>query len=120
MPSTMSEYQEKKERMISYLGGYCKECGTTDHLQIDHVDHTQKSFTVTENWGRSWSILQPELDKCQLLCKTCHLKKSIAEGSLAKGWSNQPRIKHGTTWTYNKHKCRCDLCTEAKKASYKK
>ena len=120
MASTMKEYQAKMEKVFEYLGGQRVKCGRTEGLHVDHIDHLTKSFTIGENWGRSWDVLEPELKKCQLLCKEHHLEKSKKEGSLAKGWTNQPRQKHGTAWSYIKYKCRCDDCKAAKKASVEK
>lgn len=120
MASTMSEYKAKMEKIFEYLGGKCVKCGSTEHLHVDHMDHLNKSFTISENWGRSWDVLEQELKKCQLLCKDHHLEKSKEEGSFAKGWTNQPRQKHGTAWSYIKYKCRCDDCKAAKARSAKK
>ena len=119
MASTMSEYKVKMQRIFNYLGGKCLNCNSTETLQIDNIDHFNKSFTIASNWGRSWDYLLPELNKCQLLCKDCHLSKSMSEGSLAKGWTNQPRQTHGTVWSYTKYKCRCQLCKSAKSESMK-
>lgn len=114
MASTMSEYRLKMLEIFRYLGGHCVKCGSTEQLHVDHIDHLTKSFTISENWGRSWETLEPELNKCQLLCKEHHLEKSKEEGSLAKGWTNQPRQTHGTVWSYSKYRCRCSLCKDAK------
>lgn len=116
MTSTMSEYRKKMQRIFDHLGSKCVTCGSTTQLHVDHIDHMNKSFTIANSWGLSWDKLIVELAKCQLLCKICHLTKSKAEGSLAKGWTNEPRQKHGTVWSYSKYKCRCDLCKAAKKA----
>mgnify|MGYP000051748726 CR=1 FL=1 len=119
MPSTTTEYQVKIRKIREYLGGVCSKCGATTNLHIDHIDHKLKRFTISSSWGRSWKILEPELRKCQLLCKTHHLEKTIEEGSLAKGWTTQPRQKHGTVWSYSKYKCRCALCKQAKSKASK-
>lgn len=120
MTSTMSEYKKKMEKIFDYLGGCCVKCGSNEQLHVDHVDHLTKSFTIGENWSRSWDTLEPELKKCQLLCKEHHLEKSKEEGSLAKGWTNQPRQIHGTVHSYIKYKCRCAECKKAKSLAMKK
>lgn len=33
------------------------------------------------------------------------------------GLTYAPPINHGTVYAYNKHKCRCDFCKEAKAIS---
>ena len=120
MASTMSEYQVRMRKIFDYLGARCVRCSCTENLHIDHINHLTKSFTIGENWSRSWDVLEPELKKCQLLCREHHLEKSKKEGSLAKGWTNQPRQKHGTVWSYIKYKCRCDDCKRAKAQASKK
>ena len=119
MASTMSEYQAKMQKIFDYLGGRCVKCGCVEDLHVDHINHLTKSFTIGENWSRSWDILEAELKKCQLLCKEHHLEKSKEEGSLAKGWNKQPRQTHGTVWSYSKYKCRCDLCKDVKSKAMK-
>ncbi len=120
MAAKISEYLDKKAKIQEYLGGCCRKCGRDDNLEVDHIDHKAKEFNVMKNWGWAWERLVPELNKCQLLCKTCHLEKSINEGSLAEGWASQPRKVHGTVWTYTRHKCRCDPCRKAKSIESKK
>ena len=119
MVSRLIDYHERKVEMLDYLGNKCVKCGSCDNLEFDHVDHNNKSFTITQNWGRSWEILKEELDKCQLLCKNCHLEKSMNEGSLAKGINKQPNQVHGTVHSYNKYKCRCADCKAAKSQAMK-
>lgn len=116
----MSEYISKIKKIHDYLGGKCVSCGSTENLQIDHIDHTSKLFSIANHWGRSWEFLKPEIAKCQLLCKDCHLIKSKEEGSLAKGWTNQPKYKHGTVRMYSHYKCRCDECKLAKSLARKR
>lgn len=117
--ATLSEYKVRKRKILAHLGNQCAACGVTENLQVDHVDHTKKNFTIMNNWGKAWVILLKELKLCQLLCKVCHLEKSISEGSLAKGWTSQPQgPKHGKIWTYSKYGCRCELCMAAKRKTY--
>jgi hypothetical protein len=117
--ATISEYHKRKAKIIKHLGSKCVQCGSEYDLQIDHMDHTRKNYTVMSHWGWSWKKLLEELKLCQLLCSNCHLEKTISEGSLTKGWTTQPQgPKHGTAHTYIKYKCRCDLCKIAKQKSY--
>ncbi|QYW02651.1 HNH endonuclease [Stenotrophomonas phage Marzo] len=114
MVATISEYRLKMDKIFNHLGGKCVRCGSMCDLEIDHIDHLDKEFTISSSWGLSWDNLLPELSKCQLLCKSCHLAKSKEEGSLGKGWTNEVRWTHGTVWGYSKHKCRCMACSRAK------
>lgn len=107
----MSEYQQKKQRIHDYLGSTCVVCGSSDDLHIDHIDPSTKCFTIMTCWSYSWAVLQPELDKCQLLCKPHHLHKSIINGDLSSGgWNKISNPSHGTAVMYGKFKCRCSDC----------
>lgn len=75
-------YHRRRQYMIDRLGGECKSCGGNSDLEIDHVDPATKSFDTTKIV--SDERMESELDKCQLLCRTCHLKKSQSEGSFRK------------------------------------
>lgn len=63
----------------NYLGGQCAVCASTDQLEFDHVDKTTKNFTIASRLTIAEDALTLELDKCQLLCKDCHNKKSKLE-----------------------------------------
>lgn len=63
-----------KEQAVSYKGGKCQVCGYNRYngaLDFHHIDDLNKSFSIS---GRSISFerLQPELDKCILVCSNCH------------------------------------------------
>lgn len=87
-------------RRAKYLSDKsCVRCGSTDNLQIDHINPEDK---VTHNiWSWSWARIMIELAKCQVLCEDCHLKKTLAE---------RPKTDHGRGQMYQAYKCRCDLC----------
>jgi hypothetical protein len=64
-------------RRKSYLEklGPCKNCGTTEDLQVDHKDRTTKvSHRI---WSWATVRLDAELAKCQIFCGDCHRKKSF-------------------------------------------
>ncbi len=81
----MNEYMkarwgERRAKAIAYLGGKCVRCGTADLLEFDHIDPETKEASIAK--ASSWSEYRfyLELDKCQLLCKDCHKKKTIENG----------------------------------------
>jgi hypothetical protein len=105
-------YADQRAAFIEYLGGTCVVCGTTEGLQIDHIDRKLKSFAV----GRLWSVeklsqVYQELDKCQLLCGPCHWNKSAKEFSEDRTGT----FTHGTMYAWMKVKCNCDTCHQHKK-----
>ncbi len=101
-PKKRLEYQRnwmaKRRQDWLAANGPCVRCGTSDDLQVDHIDPTQKvSHRI---W--SWAIarLNAELAKCQVLCHSCHHKKTGEQN----GWG-----KHGSAGYLRG--CRCELCT---------
>lgn len=74
MRETMrGKYAQRKSQALEYLGGKCVDCGSTQMLEFDHVDPSQKSFTIAHklNTGK-WDKIVEELDKCVLRCVPCH------------------------------------------------
>lgn len=82
--------------------GPCRKCGSPHDLHVHHRDSKQKVS------HRIWSWSAPrraaELEKCEVLCKACH----IAEHSLL------GRKPHGIG-AYRRG-CRCDICRGARNA----
>ena len=76
--------QQRRKRAISYLGGECAHCETTENLQFDHINAQTKDYAISKLLSAKWDRLVEELNKCQLLCRFCHLEKSRAEGSQSK------------------------------------
>lgn len=106
-------YAEQKTAFHAYLGDACARCGTTDDLQIDHVDPSKKSFPVSKLWPRKdLTLVYKELDKCQLLCRTHHEEKTAEEHRL----SREGTFTHGTLYAWQKKKCLCEDCIAAKDA----
>lgn len=93
-------YRARKKAVIDYLGGKCARCGSTESLEVDHIDKTQKTREVSRHLSMKHN--RDEFDKCQLLCVTCHRAKTGSE--------NRGLRAHGTYAGWFKHKCPCDLC----------
>lgn len=106
-----ARYEQQRAMFIAYLGGKCAICGSTDDLQFDHKDPSDKSFDVAPLWGlnRIGEVLR-ELAKCQLLCGKHHRAKSAREASARQNGTFQ----HGTLYGWLKKKCRCSVCAAAK------
>jgi hypothetical protein len=81
--------RERRKILIEHLGGKCVGCGTTENLQFDHLDRTQKLFNIGKCLDYSFEKLLPEVEKCQLLCYDCHEIKSLInhdKDKLAEGY----------------------------------
>ena len=81
--------RRKKIRIkaISYLGGKCIKCGYSKYpevLEFHHKDPLQKDFNVSSKGHcRSWSRVQVEIEKCDLLCANCHRETHVELNKLA-------------------------------------
>ncbi len=98
-----------KEQYIKELGGKCIQCDSEENLEFDHAEPSSKLFCISQGLLLSREKLLAELKKCQLLCQSCHSKKSISE----RRELFKDIVSHGTPSRYTNHKCRCELCTYA-------
>ncbi len=59
---------------VKYLGGRCNRCGWDNHIVGFDFHHLHnKDFVISMNAAsRTWDKIKEELDKCELLCATCH------------------------------------------------
>jgi hypothetical protein len=71
---TMAEKRkQRRDRIVQYKGNKCHDCHGVFPASIydfHHRDPHIKEFNVHRY--HKWEKLQPELDKCDLLCPTCH------------------------------------------------
>ena len=112
----MREYQRNRahERLKlarERLGGKCASCGADGYLEFDHVDPATKDRKVSEATNWSMQRFLSEVDKCQLLCKDCHLAKSLANGDIKV-------VGHGGG-AKGKRGCKCEAC-KAKRREYQR
>ena len=110
-PEQQREYQRQwvadRRREWIEANGPCVKCGSTENLEVDHIDPVQKSAPVATIWSWTEARRLAELAKCQVLCRSCHDEKSTEDG--------YPRTAvHGTRRRYDRG-CRCDLCREARR-----
>ena len=103
----LKRYRDRKHTALLKLGNKCLKCGSTEKLEFDHIKRDTKSFTIAKLWSISEIRFWEEIEKCQLLCRPCHNKKTLKElgFKVAKG-------NHGTISTYRY--CKCNLCKKAK------
>ena len=86
-PDKQREYQRNwmARRRSSWLeaNGPCVKCGSWDNLEVDHVDPSAKTMHSSAIWSRAKSVQEKELAKCQVLCYSCHKRKSSLDISRA-------------------------------------
>lgn len=54
--------------------GPCVICGSMEQLELDHINPEDKITHVV--WSLSEGKRNLELSKCQVLCRTCHKRKT--------------------------------------------
>lgn len=57
--------------------GPCKQCGSITNLELDHIEPGNKVHHAVWSWTPMRRNL--ELQKCQVLCRSCHRKKTTSE-----------------------------------------
>lgn len=86
-PDAQRAYQnawmQRRRREWIDANGPCVDCGSEEHLEVDHRDATQK---VTH---RVWSWSEPrrlaELAKCVVRCHDCHVAKTTTAQEKPRG-----------------------------------
>lgn len=101
-------YSDRRQMAIEMLGSRCVQCESVEDLEFDHIDRSQKSFDVSRIWLGRFDRLKQEIEKCQLLCSSCHQEKT----------SHEMGVPHGGG-VKGKRLCKCDLC-KAKAREYAK
>lgn len=79
-PARQREYMRTwvaKRRADWFQGKVCVECGSTENLELDHLDPATKVTHAIWSW--STERRERELAKCRPLCQECHKKKSAGE-----------------------------------------
>ena len=87
------------------MGGRCAMCGSIEKLEFDHVNRENKSFDISQKLNICLDKILLELEKCQLLCRKCHIEKTRKDLN----WG----VGHGTYTWYKYRDCRCNLCKRA-------
>jgi hypothetical protein len=79
---------QRKSRFLSLykLAHGCCVCGYNEDalsLDLDHVNPSDKKYSIGDLRKKSWDILFKEIAKCQVLCAICHRLKTEEERLLA-------------------------------------
>jgi len=76
------QIEKRKELLIEAkekLGGKCIWCETNENLQFDHIDDSIKEYNVANAVRNTRKVFWDEVGKCQLLCVSCHNKRTTAQ-----------------------------------------
>jgi hypothetical protein len=97
-------YAENRSKAVILFGGKCVRCGSQEQLEFDHVNREEKTFNIANLWRNSWSRIEIELRKCQLLCWRCHQEKSKPELAKISSDASIDRVRNA------KHIVHCIMC----------
>lgn len=64
----------------------CLDCGNVfppECMDFDHRPGAVKLFSIGMNLRRSWSSIEAEIAKCDLVCANCHRIRTAARGRSA-------------------------------------
>jgi hypothetical protein len=100
----LEKYHRVMKGLRAQLGGECVRCKSVEDLEFDHIDPSTKLYTLSQIWSRP-ELVQDEIVKCQLLCRSCHIDKTLENGD-----NGTQRARHGTEYMYRTYKCRCEPC----------
>jgi len=121
----MKEYMKNRRAkrralVLEMLGDSCARCGSTEELEVNHIDRVQKVVTLSgAGLDRACNKIVEEIKKCELLCIECH--KDYTRGQWKRREIPPSYVKHGdvfyhgTARMYNEKNCRCEDCKLAKK-----
>lgn len=93
------EWVQKRRNAWLQQNGPCKKCGSTEKLEVDHID--RKTKINHKVWTWSQIRRDEELQKCQVLCKKCHVEKTAADMGYR---------QHGDSGYHRG--CRCKICKD--------
>jgi len=109
-----SQYLKRMDKFRNAFGNKCVKCGATDSLHFDHIDPATKVAAIGElATSNGFKRCYEEALKCQLLCKSCHIQKSIDSGDFV---SNSKY--HVLTWKDGRTETIYSLDTWCKENGY--
>jgi len=89
-------YHRRRKEALAQLGGRCALCGEDEgnQLRFDHVDAKTKTYDLARRFaGLSEEKLQDELRLCQVLCESCHKRKTSEAGDIGNKGSHNGAAK---------------------------
>ncbi len=71
--------ERNRVKMLEFLKeNHCVDCGESDPvvLTFDHRDPAEKTRNVSEMFYWSWQSMMKEIDKCDVRCANCHMRRT--------------------------------------------
>jgi hypothetical protein len=75
-----------------YLASHpCRDCGESDPavLEFDHLDNKEAHVSWLVTAGRSIARIEREINKCEVLCVSCHRRRT---GRRSSSWRTTPEL----------------------------
>jgi hypothetical protein len=91
------------EFMAAYLArSACRDCGASDEevLEFDHLAGKRRGVSDMRTMGYSLRALREEVAKCEVVCVTCHRRRTARRGSWRRAhnpWRRSPPPKRYET-----------------------
>lgn len=70
-----------RELISRYKMKPCADCGIQYNpwiMQFDHLDPSQKKFTIGEMRKLGVEVVRAEIEKCDIVCANCHQERTHA------------------------------------------
>ena len=95
------EWLRKRREAWIIENGPCRECGSWDRIEVDHIDPSTKVTSSVWSWSKERRDI--ELAKCQPLCHRCHADKTT------QARRDKPTAHGGHGYDRG---CRCEICRQ--------
>ena len=92
----------RRRRMAYFQGKHCIKCGSTERLEIHHLEPSQKESNAVWSWCQERR--ERELAKCVVWCHKCHVAYHAELLRVAPSHGTNNRYAYG---------CRCPECRAA-------
>jgi hypothetical protein len=86
-------------------------------MDFHHLDPSSKRFNIASSHNRRWEVLRLELDKCMLICSTCHFELRRTLDADERVETTRMRDRWGRRFRYRRAgmtRSRCNSCCQSR------